>query len=231
MRTHLEVNGNKGPGIHKETIELYWEKDIMLGDQSFGHPVMSEIAREVAEQAVRRVDKQMLEGLPTEVLEKIFKQVQEELERKKIMAKEKSYGIAPYVIMNGYFFVLLNKTSRTSYYNFFKGKEEDNESKKDTAVREFFEETGIQVEKEDLEDYFEQKNPRKDIGIFLVDFTKYNHLPFKFEENEIYSAIWVNVSKDVEMSKNQKKIYGDIMLHFKPKLKQLRNLYFPQKDK
>jgi 8-oxo-dGTP pyrophosphatase MutT (NUDIX family) len=141
------------------------------------------------------------------------------------MAKQYSYGICPYIIINGSFFILVNKTSRTSYYNFFKGKIEADETKEQAAIREFYEETGIKVKEEDLEEFFEQKNPRKDIGIFLVDFSKYNHLPFKFEEDEIYSAIWINISKEVEMSKNQKNIFSDIMLHFKPKLKSLRNLY------
>jgi 8-oxo-dGTP pyrophosphatase MutT (NUDIX family) len=96
-----------------------------------------------------------------------------------------SYGIAPYSIIGGNFFILLNKTSERSDYNFFKGKIEHNEEIADCAIREFYEETGVKVKKSDLEDYFKQKSPRKDVGIFLVDWNKYSHLDFHFQEKEI----------------------------------------------
>jgi 8-oxo-dGTP pyrophosphatase MutT (NUDIX family) len=146
------------------------------------------------------------------------------------MAKEFSYGLCPYSIMNGYFYVLLNKTSEESYYNFFKGKIEDGEVPEEAAQREFFEETGILVDKKDFEEYFTQKNPRKDIGIYLVDWSKYQHLPFHFQEKEIWSATWVQL-KEIETSKNQQKIVNDIELFFKPRKQQLRNIYFPNTNK
>lgn len=142
------------------------------------------------------------------------------------MAKEYSYGIAPYQIMNGYFYVLLNKTSEESYYNFFKGKIEDGETVKECAIREFYEETGILVDENSLEEYFYQKSPRKDVGIFLVDWAKYHHLPFNFQEKEIWSATWVRL-KNIETSKNQQKIINEIELMFKPRTQQLRNIYVP----
>jgi 8-oxo-dGTP pyrophosphatase MutT (NUDIX family) len=133
------------------------------------------------------------------------------------MAKQYSYGICPYIIINGSFFILLNKTSKNSSFNFFKGKIRDGETKEQAAIREFYEEAGVKITEEDLEERFSQKNSKKNIGIYLVDFTKYNHMPFKFQKREIYSAMWINVSKEVEMSKNQKKIFSDIILHFKSK--------------
>lgn len=142
--------------------------------------------------------------------------------------KLKSYGICPYMIISGNFFVLLNKTSEESFYNFFKGKIEKEESIKECAIREFFEETGVQVEIKDLEDYFFQKSSRKDVGIHLVDWAKYEGLPFNFQEKEIWSASWVQL-KDIETSKNQQIIMNSIELFFKPRKSQLRNLYFPQK--
>jgi len=142
------------------------------------------------------------------------------------MAKEFSYGLCPYQIMNGYFYVLLNKTSEESYYNFFKGKIEDGENEHEAAQREFKEESGVLVDKTDFEDYFFQKNSRKDVGIFLVDWAKYQHLPFHFQEKEIWSATWVQL-KNIETSKNQQKIMNDIELFFKPRKMQLRNLYIP----
>jgi 8-oxo-dGTP pyrophosphatase MutT (NUDIX family) len=142
------------------------------------------------------------------------------------MAKEFSYGIAPYTIISGNFFVLLNKTSEESYYNFFKGKIEDSETIKDCAVREFYEEAGIKVNQKDFEDYFYQKSTRKDVGIFLVDWAKYQHLPFHFQEKEIWSATWVQL-KNIETSKNQQEIMNSIELLFKPRMQQLKSLYFP----
>jgi 8-oxo-dGTP pyrophosphatase MutT (NUDIX family) len=144
------------------------------------------------------------------------------------MAKEFSYGICPYSIMNGYFYVLLNKTSEESFFNFFKGKIEKGETMQQCAQREFFEETGINVDIKDFEEHYYQKSSRKDVGIFLVDWAKYQHLPFHFQEKEIWSATWVRL-KDIETSKNQQDIINKIELDFKPRKQQLRNLYIPTK--
>ena len=141
------------------------------------------------------------------------------------MSKEFSYGVVPYLIINGSYFLLLNKTSKSSYYNFFKGKTEPNESKEDTAIREFLEETGVLIDKENLEDYVEQKNKRKDIGIFLLDFSKYNNKIFKFDEKEIYSATWVNINNYIEVSKNQKEILLGVKKLFTPKIIKLEKIY------
>jgi len=141
------------------------------------------------------------------------------------MAKEFSYGICPYQIMNGYFYVLLNKTSEESFYNFFKGKIEEGETPNSCAKREFFEETGVQVQEEDFEDYFYQKSPRKDVGIFLLDWAKYQNSKFHFQEKEIWSATWVQLKK-IETSKNQQKIIDQIETLFKPRKEQLKRLYF-----
>jgi len=142
------------------------------------------------------------------------------------MAKEYSFGICPYTIISGNFFVLLNKTSEESFYNFFKGKIEEDETIEECAIREFKEEAGIKVNPKDFEDYFYQKSSRKDIGIFLVDWAKYQHYPFNFQEKEIWSASWVQL-KNIETSKNQQKIMNSIELLFKPRKQQLKNLYFP----
>jgi len=143
----------------------------------------------------------------------------------KNMAKEQSFGICPYQIMNGFFYVLLNKTSEESFYNFFKGKTEEGEIVKETAIREFYEETGIKISESDLEDYFFQKSPRKDIGIFLVDWNKYQDSLFSFQEREIWSASWVQLKDGDIMSKNQQKIFNDINLAFSDKKNSLKNLY------
>ena len=92
------------------------------------------------------------------------------------MSKQHSFGIVPYMIINGYYFILLNKTSKRSFFNFFKGKRIRPETTIETALREFQEETGIQVKETDLGEYFFQENSRKNIGVYLVDFSKYQNL-------------------------------------------------------
>jgi len=138
--------------------------------------------------------------------------------------KPKSYGLCPYQIMNGQFYVLLNKTSEISYYNFFKGKIEENETIEECAQREFFEETGVEVNIKDFEEYYEQNSKRKNIGIFLVDWAKYHHKIFKFQDEEIWSAVWVPLEY-IEMSKNQQKIINDINLVFTDRKNIIKNLY------
>ncbi len=128
--------------------------------------------------------------------------------------KEQSFGICPYLLMNGTIYVLLNRTSKSSYYNFFKGKTEFKEKPEDTAIREFNEETGVKVNREDLEDYYFQVNPNKNIGIYLVSFSKYKDYTFDFNKNEIWSAAWVSLATFIDMSKNQQQILENIKKHF-----------------
>ncbi len=140
------------------------------------------------------------------------------------MAKEYSYGICPYTIINGDFHILLNKTSEVSFWNFFKGKIEKDETITECAIREFQEETGILVSHNDLEKFYVQQSSRKDIGVYLVDFTKYQNLEFKFQKKEIWTASWINVNKEVDVSRNQQKVYNDMLLDFYQRNHQLSNL-------
>jgi len=129
--------------------------------------------------------------------------------------KKFSYGIVPFKIINNKYFILVNKTSEMSYFNFFKGKIENGETPSDCAIREFYEEAGIKVQGKHLEKYFSQKSRRKDIGVFLVDW--YNYLEdFTFQKEEIWSAYWARPI-DVEVSNNQKKIMLQIIDYFTEK--------------
>jgi 8-oxo-dGTP pyrophosphatase MutT (NUDIX family) len=136
--------------------------------------------------------------------------------------KEFSYGICPYKIIDNQYYILLNKTSAISYFNFFKGKIENDESPSDCAIREFYEEAGIVVKGTHLEDYFSQKSKRKDVGVFLVDWYNYTE-DFTFQKDEIFSAEWVK-PLDVEVSNNQKKILNDIIAFVIEKEKHLDNV-------
>ena len=125
------------------------------------------------------------------------------------MPKEASYGICPYKVVNRSFCVLLNKTSKKSHHNFFKGKSEKNETIKETAIREFKEETGVLLQERDLELCFFQSNKKKNIGIFLVDWASKKE-NFIYDKKEIYEAGWVHITAITEVANNQRKIYNSI---------------------
>lgn len=131
--------------------------------------------------------------------------------------KEYSFGICPYILRKDGFYILLNKTSRVSDWNFFKGKMEAGELITQCALREFEEETGRKLRTSRLEEYFYQTSKRKDIGVYLVNFTNFNNdlSSFKFQEKEIHHADWVKLDSEFVMSKNQSKIILDIKAFFK----------------
>lgn len=93
------------------------------------------------------------------------------------MENIKAYGICLYKIENNNIKVLLCKSvSSKEKWGFLKGGQEKDETNEQTAIREFHEECGIKVEKKYLENYFEQKNKTKDIGIYLVNYDKINNI-------------------------------------------------------
>lgn len=132
------------------------------------------------------------------------------------MAKEFSYGLCPFQKRNDSIYVLLNKTGRIGDWNFFKGKREEGETIEECAVREFEEESGIVVSQSYLGEYFWQKSPRKDVGIFLINFTDKN-IPMSADPIEIFSWDWVKINDGVVTSKNQQTIMNNIIQYFKDK--------------
>ena len=127
--------------------------------------------------------------------------------------KQYSYGLCPYKIVDEDIYLLLNKTGRVGDFNFFKGKIEKGETVEECAIREFHEEAGVLIEEKKLENFFYQTGSRKDVGIFLVDWT------LKEEKivinDEIYKYEWVKMTSDVKTSRNQQKVYNDIVLYFR----------------
>ena len=98
----------------------------------------------------------------------------------------KAYGICLYKIEKNNTKVLLCKSvASKDKWGFLKGVEEKNETKIQTALREFEEECGIKVDKKYLEKYFEQINSTKDIGIFLVNYDKINNIKSFFENGKL----------------------------------------------
>ncbi len=131
--------------------------------------------------------------------------------------KEYSYGVCPYVIYDDIVYILVSQSSKDSLYGFVKGKIENGETLKECAVREFREETNIFLEKEYLENMFSQKNPKKDIGIYLIDTYGINFVIEEKLNKELYSIEFKELNYDLylEFEKNQKKILNDLSLYFK----------------
>jgi len=86
------------------------------------------------------------------------------------MENIKAYGICLYQSNQDNTKILLCKSiSSLEKWGCLKGVQESNESIKQTAQREFYEECHIKVPLRLLTHYFEQINDSKDIGIYLVD--------------------------------------------------------------
>ncbi len=88
------------------------------------------------------------------------------------MKKEsnKAYGVALYKIENKKIKILLCKSVKSkNKWGFLKGVIQAGETPAQCAKREFFEESSINVNISLFEEYFEQKNNNKDIGVWLVN--------------------------------------------------------------
>lgn len=97
---------------------------------------------------------------------------------------EKTYGICLYLIEKQTTKILLCKSSsdRHHKWGFVKGGSERNETPKEAAKREFYEECGIKIGTKYFEEYFEQLNQLKDIGIWLVNANSIKNFNKYFDE-------------------------------------------------
>jgi len=101
------------------------------------------------------------------------------------MENIKAYGVCLYKKSKNSTKILLCKSVKSNdRWGFLKGVALKDENKKDTAVREFIEESSIPIEKSYLEDFVYQENEQKDIGIYLVNVNKIKNLD-KFFHNDI----------------------------------------------
>lgn len=100
---------------------------------------------------------------------------------------EKTYGICLYILENNSVKILLCKSSsdRHHKWGFVKGSVDKGESPKNAAKREFYEESGIKISIKHFEDYFEQFNDKKDIGIWLVNVNNMTHHLSKYFDEEL----------------------------------------------
>lgn len=113
--------------------------------------------------------------------------------------KIKAYGVCVYKIEQHTIKVLMCKSRQSkSKWGFLKGVAEDFETKEETALREFFEESSIETEKKYFEKYFEQKNPKKDIGIFLVNFNNISFARVLFSKDKLHTRYLSPENTNVE---------------------------------
>ncbi|MFA6789208.1 MAG: NUDIX domain-containing protein [Arcobacteraceae bacterium] len=104
------------------------------------------------------------------------------------MSKSKAYGICIYKIKNKTIKILLCKSINSQEkWGFLKGITLKYEQHKRCAQREFFEESSIFVRMENYEEYFEQINPTKDVGIWLVNYEKVEHIDDYFLDDVLGS--------------------------------------------
>lgn len=103
-------------------------------------------------------------------------------------AHVKAYGVVPYLVRNNSIKILLclSVASRNKW-GCLKGTKNKTETAYDCAKREFFEECSLNVETALFENYFEQINIDKDIGIWLVNADNIEDLNKYFDADTLKS--------------------------------------------
>jgi ADP-ribose pyrophosphatase YjhB (NUDIX family) len=82
----------------------------------------------------------------------------------------KAYGVVPYIIRDNNIKILLCRSvASKDKWGSLKGTKNNNETAYECAKREFFEESSLGVEVALFEDYFEQINIDKDVGVWLLN--------------------------------------------------------------
>jgi ADP-ribose pyrophosphatase YjhB (NUDIX family) len=100
----------------------------------------------------------------------------------------KAYGIVPYIVSKNDVKILLCKSVLSKdKWGCLKGMKEKDENPYECAQRELFEESSIKAEIGLFEDYFEQVNLEKDIGVWLVNASNIEGLKEMFFEDKLMS--------------------------------------------
>ena len=101
---------------------------------------------------------------------------------------EKAYGVVPYLLKGEDIKILLCKSvASKDKWGCLKGTKNKNETAFECAKREFTEESSINVDIALFEDYFEQINIDKDIGIWLVNAENIENLSKYFVDDTLKS--------------------------------------------
>ena len=128
--------------------------------------------------------------------------------------KEYSYGVCPYRIKNNKVQILLIQPKGHTEWGFIKGKIEEGETTAECAKRETFEETRIDIKINNLENYFEQNNKRKDVGIYLINTKTLNLKNIRLQKGEVHKIKFFDIESDILINKNQSLILQNIKEHF-----------------
>ena len=100
----------------------------------------------------------------------------------------KAYGVVPYIVSKNDVKILLCKSVLSKdKWGCLKGMKEKDENPYECAQRELFEESSIKAEIGLFEDYFEQVNLEKDIGVWLVNASNIEGLKGMFFEDKLMS--------------------------------------------
>ena len=111
----------------------------------------------------------------------------------------KAYGIALYKYEQNSIKLLLCKSVKSKdKYGFLKGVQLKNETNEQTAIREFYEESGIKVANYNLEEFFIQKNEDKDIGIYMVDYHKIDKIDGYFKNDYLKNEYLCKENSEVK---------------------------------
>ena len=98
----------------------------------------------------------------------------------------KAYGLVPYLIRNNNIKILLClSVASKDKWGCLKGSKNKNETAFECAKREFFEESSLNVEIALFENYFEQINIDKDVGVWLVNADNIEELSRFFDEDTL----------------------------------------------
>ena len=107
----------------------------------------------------------------------------------------KAYGVVPYLLNGQDIKILLYKSvASKDKWGCLKGTKTKNETAFECAKREFTEESSINVDIALFEDYFEQINIDKDIGIWLVNAKNIDNLEKYFSDDSLKNSYlsWEN---------------------------------------
>ena len=100
-------------------------------------------------------------------------------------------AVRTYLIEDNKIVVINYKSHDSGYYDIPGGKIEDNETAEETSIREFKEETGMDIIKQHFIGKILVEYPNRifDFKIFIVD--EYKGIPLEFDENK---SIWIDLN-------------------------------------
>jgi 8-oxo-dGTP pyrophosphatase MutT (NUDIX family) len=136
--------------------------------------------------------------------------------------KIKACGLCVYKKTKTSYEILMCKSVLSTHkWGFLKGVKELNETDIQTAIREFYEESNIKINKNNLENLIIQKNKYKDISIFMINYKNIKNINIYFKNNILYKQYLCHENSNIkffdinnlpEVKKKQNKILDNILV-------------------